>query len=138
MLGMTQQVTNMFPFLRPLIYPHLKAVHLTHANNQIPVSPSLWDAASKWLYIYFDLLEWHLISHPMVSAPLMSPIIGVFPITNEQNHHISVFIPGPNPAHFLAGQPPEEAFHLVLCQSSLPPFIPTHGHTLLASLTHPC
>ena len=97
MLGMTQQVTNMLPILKPLTFPLLEAVQRTHSGLQTPVTPALKDTARIWLRIYFDLLEWCPLSLPVDRAPLTGPAIGVFPITNDQGHHIGVLLHGPSP-----------------------------------------
>ena len=97
MLGMTQQVTNMLPILKPLTFPLLEAVQRTHSGLQTPVTPALRDTARIWLRIYFDLLEWCPLSLPMDRAPLTGPAIGVFPIINDQGHHIGVFIQSQSP-----------------------------------------
>ena len=97
MLGMTQQVTNMLPILKPLTFPLLEAVQRTHSGLQTPVTPALRDTARIWLRIYFDLLEWCPLSLPVDRAPLTGPAIGVFPITNDQGHHIGVLIQSQSP-----------------------------------------
>ena len=78
MLGMTQQVTNMLPVLKPLTFPLLEAVQRTHSGLRTPVTPALMDTARIWLRIYFDLLEWRPLSLPVDRAPLTGPAIGVF------------------------------------------------------------
>ena len=97
MLGMTQQVTNMLPVLKPLTFPLLEAVQRTHSGLQTPVTPALRDTARIWLRIYFNLLEWCPLSLPIDKAPLTGPAIGVFPITDDQGHHIGVLLHGPSP-----------------------------------------
>ena len=97
MLGMTQQVTNMLPILKPLTFPLLEAVQRTHSGLQTPVTPALRDTARIWLRIYFDLLEWRPLSLPVDRAPLTGPAIGVFPIINDQGHHIGVILQSRSP-----------------------------------------
>merc|ERR1711872_610887 len=97
MLGMTQQVTNMLPILKPLTFPLLEAVQRTHSGLQTPVTPALRDTARIWLRIYFDLLEWCPPSLPVDRSPLRGPAIGVFPITNDQGHHIGVILQSRSP-----------------------------------------
>ena len=55
----------------------------------------------KWLNIYHDLLEWQLISHSVVNAPLASPTIGSFLIVDRQRHQIGVLLTGSNPVRIL-------------------------------------
>ena len=101
MLGMTQQVTNMLPVLKPLTFPLLEAVQCTHSGLRTPVTPTLKDTARIWLRIYFDLLEWRPLSLQVDRASLRSPAIGVFPILDDQSHHIGVLLQGPLPARIL-------------------------------------
>ena len=49
MLGMTQQITNMLPILKPLTFPLLEAVQRTHSGLRTPVTPALKDTAKIWL-----------------------------------------------------------------------------------------
>ena len=62
MLGMTQQVTNMLPVLKPLTFPLLEAVQRTHSGNRTPVTPSLKATTAIWLNIYHFLASWQPIS----------------------------------------------------------------------------
>ena len=101
MLGMTQQVTNMLPVLKPLTFPLLEAVQRTHSGSQTPVTPSLIATSTIWLNIYHDLTSWQPISQPMVRAPLSNCAIGVFPIRDDNCRHIGILSTGPTPFHFL-------------------------------------
>ena len=100
MLGMTQQVTNMLPVLKPLTFPLLEAVQRTHAGSQTPVTPTLKAISTIWLNIYHALASWQPISHPMVRAPLMHCAIGVFPIIDSNRHHVGILSTGPTPIRF--------------------------------------
>ena len=97
MIGMTQQLTNMLPNLKPLTFPLLEAVQRTHSDLHTPVTPDLKDTAKIWLWIYFDLLDWRPLSHPVDRAPLTGPAIGIFPIIDSQCHHIRVYLLGQRP-----------------------------------------
>ena len=94
MLGMTQSITSMIPVLRPLTFPLLEAVQIAKKEGRAPVSSALRLATIKWLNIYHDLLDWRAISHPLVNAPLSSPVIGIFEIKGEANRHVGVAIEG--------------------------------------------
>ena len=86
MLGMTQQVTNMLPVLKPLTFPLLEAVQRTHRGSQTLVTPMLKAISTIWLNIYHALASWQ----PMVRAPLSHCAIGVFPILDNNRHHVGI------------------------------------------------
>ena len=100
MLGMTQQVTNMLPVLKPLTFPLLEAVQRTHEGSRTPVTPSLLAISTIWLNIYHALASWQPISQPMVRAPLTQPVIGVFPILDDDRRHIGILSTGPTQIRF--------------------------------------
>ena len=58
LLGMTQQVTNMLPVLKPLTFPLFKACQYTQGGQLTRMTPCLLATVRKWLNIYHDLLEW--------------------------------------------------------------------------------
>ena len=64
------------------------------------MSLALRNAVTKWLNIYYDLLEWGPISQPSISAPLASPTIGIFSVL-KNGRHIGVAISGRTPCCFL-------------------------------------
>ena len=101
MLGMTQSITSMIPFLKPLTFPLLEAVQKAKKEGYAPVDKSLRLATVRWLNIYHDLLEWRAISLPSISAPLASPTIGIFEIKGKEGRHVGVAITGRAPRQII-------------------------------------
>ena len=57
MLGMNQQVTNMLPVLKRIMFPLLKAMQRTHDGGLTPVTQLLQSTAYKWLI--YTTISWN-------------------------------------------------------------------------------